>query len=283
MFKKLSTGLLFLFSAVFFNVSAATQSQCVDGTHGTCALTFLNLPAITAMPCGGMEQFLVYTIKNNLPVSLTIEEELQILSGNSSSGTVAITGGTCGGLSSFILPGHGVCTIEVTITSDACPPPKQAPKAVSQIAQVLALIPTVTDTGVAEKARSSLIDLLVTEEGSQIAYVTNLDSSSIAICPVNADGSLAACASDTDPSFFSPRDIILNNDATIAYVANDDNIISICHIHPDGTLGTCSAFSDPNGNLDLAFTGLRLNSENTLLYATGVTSRSKLHESSRFN
>ncbi|HLF66774.1 MAG TPA: hypothetical protein VI522_04080, partial [Gammaproteobacteria bacterium] len=155
--------------------------------------------------------------------------------------------------------------------------PKQAPKAVSQIAQVLALIPTVTDTGVAEKARSSLIDLTVTGAGSQVAYIANRDSNnSIAICPVNTDGSLASCASHTDPSFFNPIDIILNNDATIAYVANvdfstppDTHTISVCHVHPDGTLGTCSAFSDPNDTLDLYYTGLRLNSENTLLYATG--------------
>ena len=107
----------------------------------------------------------------------------------------------------------------------------------------------------------------------QMAYIANNDldnvSRTIAICPIAEDGGLGKCALHFDRTFAAPVDVILNDDASVAYVANaQDHSVSICPVNSDGTLALCVPFNDPS--LELAGAGLRLSADNTLLYITNI-------------
>ncbi len=104
-----------------------------------------------------------------------------------------------------------------------------------------------------------------------IAYIANNEfleaNHTIAICPIGDDASIGTCVQHTDRTFQLPVDVILNDNATVAYVANAfDNTISVCPVDAQGALAPCATFNDPN--LLLARSGLRLNADNTLLYVT---------------
>lgn len=102
----------------------------------------------------------------------------------------------------------------------------------------------------------------------RFAYIANHSSANtISICPVLPNGNLSACTAHTDPTFFYPIDVILNNAATFAYVANSSDTdsggsISVCSVNADGSLNPCTATNAP----DNQYCGLTLNSTNTLLY-----------------
>lgn len=114
------------------------------------------------------------------------------------------------------------------------------------------------------------------EAVEKFAYVTNSIISgsfknTISICPVNLDGSLQACTTHNDPSFNGPIDIILNKQATLAYVLNDGGwgpynpTVSVCSINKNGSFGSCSATKVPGANQG----GLALHPNNKILYITG--------------
>ena len=73
----------------------------------------------------------------------------------------------------------------------------------------------------------------------QFSYVANqnVNGNNISICNPTFD----TCVVQTDPSFSSPADVILNDDATIAYVANAvSGKISICPVKSeDGSFNPC--------------------------------------------
>jgi len=97
------------------------------------------------------------------------------------------------------------------------------------------------------------------------AYVANNNNETVSICQVNTDGSIANCNTQTHISFREPKDIVINDDISIAYVLNSaNNTISICTMDSNITLGSCTvATSD---TFSLGFGGLYLN--NGFLYVT---------------
>ncbi len=103
-----------------------------------------------------------------------------------------------------------------------------------------------------------------------MAYIANCDNSvtnTISICPVIGGGSrLGTCQPYSNSTFNMPSDIVLNNTATFAYVANTGvPSISFCPVNPDGSISSCQDITD---GVNFDFTGLELNAANTLLYYT---------------
>ena len=92
------------------------------------------------------------------------------------------------------------------------------------------------------------------------------NSTTISLCHIHLDGTLANCSStDGNGTFNAPIGIALNNTGTLAYVTNyNTGTASLCHINSDGTLANCSlaagtdTFSGP--------VGIALNNAGTLAY-----------------
>lgn len=104
----------------------------------------------------------------------------------------------------------------------------------------------------------------------QMAYVANATTgaNTISICPVIQGRSIGGCTAQSDPTFNRPMDVILNNTATLAYVANaGNNTISVCPVNPLGALQPCQAVAAPVS----LFPGLTLNAANTFIYFTQWT------------
>lgn len=85
------------------------------------------------------------------------------------------------------------------------------------------------------------------------AFVTSDSASmakSIQQCPVNADGSFGACSNLSISDLQSPAAIVLNQDNTMAYIANaQGNSISQCPIDVDGNMQTTCTTTQVNPSI----------------------------------
>lgn len=88
-----------------------------------------------------------------------------------------------------------------------------------------------------------------------IAYVTNAGNNTVSKCPINSNGTFAACvgSGNTGLSFSTPQGIFINPANTFAYVANEtNNQVYQCPIS-NGSFGNCvdsgvgTTFSSPIG------------------------------------
>jgi trimeric autotransporter adhesin len=76
-------------------------------------------------------------------------------------------------------------------------------------------------------------------------YVGNsaINSNSVSICPINADGSFGVCVNsgNTGTAFVSPQGLSINASGSIAYVANSNanNRVLYCPINANGLFGAC--------------------------------------------
>lgn len=104
-------------------------------------------------------------------------------------------------------------------------------------------------------------------------YASNFGDDTIAVCPVNDDGSLGPCtASDGNETLSLPQALVVNGD--FLYVANIPHTdgfpsgISICPLESDGSLGTCTTTnSDGNGTISNPV-GVAFNADGTILYVS---------------
>ncbi|HLF66461.1 MAG TPA: hypothetical protein VI522_02490, partial [Gammaproteobacteria bacterium] len=251
-------------------MASVTIEKSTDVAPG---IFFSELPIVTDMVCNETQVF-EYTVRNNIAVTVKVNQAIEILNGDDDVVSMFISGGTCGILPSFSLTPGESCTIDVTAISEPCPESK-AP-ASTLVRRALVLVPSTT------VQRNPLTSRILFEvvPGPTIAgltaYIANDDNTnSVSMCPVDeSDGSLLTCTVLNDSTFNAPADVILTpkgaltDGATMAYVANSDNdTISVCPVNEDGTFGFCKtpAFS---GSFELAFPGLRLSADNTFLYAT---------------
>jgi hypothetical protein len=104
-----------------------------------------------------------------------------------------------------------------------------------------------------------------------IAYVTNplTNGGNVFKCPISPNGTFGACidSGNMGINFNTPNGIALNNNGTVAYIANANNnanFVSKCPINADGSFGVCidsgAIFSGP--------LGVVLNSAGTIAYVT---------------
>ena len=108
---------------------------------------------------------------------------------------------------------------------------------------------------------------------------------SIAICPINIDGSFATCTTACDPTFIYNTGLAFSPDGKYLYVSNYNvstcgkpgqlpcGWVSICPVNPDGTLAPCSMSNGPNNEtIDFGYAGFvgvqKASNGSTFLYTT---------------
>jgi DNA-binding beta-propeller fold protein YncE len=259
----------------------AFQAHAYQESTDTCLLDgnlcefieFSRVPAALDMPCSTVspeiveqDQILVYTLTNN--ANMTVLFDLDLSTGTDGADIAILSSCTLVGSNEYSINPFDTCIVEVLIQSTECPI-----LATQYIVDTIDRVLTVTPITVPQAPFSEEISFLVADANSQLAYIADIDGDSIWQCPINYDGSIneGMCVAITDPTFSNPIDVILNNDATKAYVANTDTQgISVCDVDNSGDFSNCTLFTD--NAIDLAFTGLRLNSDNTALYVTDFDS-----------
>jgi hypothetical protein len=113
--------------------------------------------------------------------------------------------------------------------------------------------------------------LLVHQQGiSQTAYVVNYGDNTIALCPVNPDGTLAPCSAGVNPnnSLNAPANIVFNSEGTLAFITNYTSTpatITICRLNSDGTFSNYCFATDGGGTFDEP-NGITINAAGTVLY-----------------
>ncbi len=264
--------------------SLATAAETIEKNAEVApGIFFSQLPVITDLACDGEAALLNYTVTNNIDVTVKVNQAIQVLPPEMSNkfAEIFISGGTCSPSlnPSFNLPAGQSCTIAVTVKPHCKASNKIKPGTIKQIRQALVLVPSTT---VQRNTLTSIIEFELIKESNVAgltAYIANDDdNNSVTLCPVGADGSLGTvngCSTLNDDSFDNPIDVIVSakgvftGGVTMAYVANQAtprNTISVCPVYEDGTFATCTPFTDDT--LDLLYTGLRLSTDNTTLYAT---------------
>lgn len=108
------------------------------------------------------------------------------------------------------------------------------------------------------------------DEQHHRAYVPNANfgNSNISICQINETGNFTLCNTQTDVSFNLPNQIVLNQQDTIAYMANVTSNIIACGIDPTTRLfASCNSLIDPSFN---GTQGVSLSASGTYLYVSNA-------------
>ncbi|MGA2654391.1 MAG: hypothetical protein ABSF18_00235 [Gammaproteobacteria bacterium] len=279
MFKKMIYALPLIIGASF---SAYAETNDI---------TFTSKPAVLDMPCSAFfdesappgpnqTQVLAYTVKNNTSSNIQIKSNIEVSKNDNSSSTSRITGGTCNATDggTFSLDKKDSCSIFITLASDNCDVFYYLDDDEVNIDRSLKLDPQTAGNSI-----NSNIQLTVAYPFTQVAFIANSLTNIVTICPIDSTYSDFDYCFDSEETFpLNPVDVIVNNDSTLAYIAltnneeisGNENIsfdqIAVCSIDPN--LATFSDCIYPTAEQDQGFdfesAGLRLNADNTKIYAT---------------
>lgn len=96
----------------------------------------------------------------------------------------------------------------------------------------------VNDAGTAGNGSVSIPYTATAAQQQQHLYATNFSSNRVSYCPINADGSLGACAT-TGSGLYNPQGIAFSGN--YVYIANSNgSSVTTCSVHPDGSFSGCS-------------------------------------------
>jgi len=253
--------------ALFFSFTSFAQDEC-KSEISSCAVELQNpdpiQPVITTVDCGVEDSTLTDTFEliNYRPVPARIKSLTLISDDGFPENAVTLTDlGTCRVGGELAPDGKPGSTCTIVISFQPCESGVIDRELVVEVDGQFPLTGDV-DTTVAATLGYFADDSL---------------SDTITICGIGSEGSIIAntCFTQQDNTFDYPIDIVLNNDNTLAYVANSDNsndpssyyVLSICKLTPHGVLdGPCK---DSGITIfELQYTGIRINPQNTQMYIT---------------
>jgi hypothetical protein len=286
MFKTIFYSLPILMSTSCLNVYANDNFQEICALdNGLCEyISFRHEPAVLDMPCSDTDvpitqtQVLEYVIENN--TNMTVTFDAAVFPNDLSPTTDAITSTCTLASGHYALLPFDTCIVYVNVISENCTDLNTAAYPVGIDRQL-----EITPVNVPQDTFTSDIIFQIGDENSQLAYIadpTYGSNGAVWVCEVFPDGRIddGYCAGGgpnlpyLNPTFANPIDVILNNTATKAYVANAavspdlSPGISVCHIDGAGNFGACQLYTDPA--IDFEYSGLRLNADNSALYVTSL-------------